>query len=274
METKECLILVIEDNPADARFIEELLAVKSEEYRILHAKQISHALEILNKEPLDVALLDLGLPDSMGVDSVKAIRAAGMNIPVIVFTQSDDEALALACIDAGAQDYLRKAELQSLSLRRAIDYSIKRHKESQLRELQETLERYRNLGAYVSREKNFTPSSPIAETQPNSFKKLVHDYLPMIDEYIAHLIRRTDKPKAAMEKIIARIGHLHGSPKDLLNVHITALDEMMAEKNVEQMHVLILQGRLIVLEMMGLLAEYYRTNRQSPAADHEAPGNG
>jgi len=131
-------LLLVEDNPADADLVTEFLErTEGTSYRILLASRVDHALRQLRESQVDVVLLDLRLPDGSGVETVKAVLSeADQGTPVIVLTGTDDEALALSCIDAGADDYLYKGDIQPNLLHRSIGYSITRRREMQSRQRQ------------------------------------------------------------------------------------------------------------------------------------------
>jgi len=125
------ILLLVEDNPADAELVREMLdwPDTARAYDIRHAARLSEAERILQTVPVDVVLLDLRLPDASGVDCVRALLEISRTIAIIVLSGLSDEALALTCIDVGAQDYLNKEELRPILLRRTIDRSITRLKE-------------------------------------------------------------------------------------------------------------------------------------------------
>ncbi len=138
-EPKLRILLLVEDNPADADLVMDMLnsSADGQRHEIHHVPTLAAAEALLAERHVDVVLLDLRLPDGSGVDSVKSILNVSRQIPIVVLTGMDDETLALACIDAGAQDYLSKEELRPITLRRAIGYSITRIREAQLRDLLE-----------------------------------------------------------------------------------------------------------------------------------------
>lgn len=120
-------ILLVEDNPGDAAFIREFMTQpQGLENRITHATTIADAVAQLNALSFDAILLDLRLPDGVGVDCVRALRAVGGDVPIVVVTGIDDDSTAFACIAAGAQDYIRKAEIQAQTLNRSVSYAISR----------------------------------------------------------------------------------------------------------------------------------------------------
>jgi PAS domain S-box-containing protein len=130
-------LLLVEDNPADARLLQTLLAEapSPRRFRWTHVERLSLALERLRAEPLDVVLLDLSLPDSHGLDTFTRLRPHALCLPVVVVTSLDDEALALQAMQEGAQDYLVKGRVDGELLARTLRYAFERNRaEMALRE--------------------------------------------------------------------------------------------------------------------------------------------
>ncbi|MEI6415265.1 MAG: response regulator, partial [Pseudomonadota bacterium] len=97
------------------------------------AKTLAEGLDAIRQEPPDVVLLDLSLPDSSGIATVRTLRAVAPNLAIIVLTGHDDDALADTALEAGAQDYLVKGQFDQEALRRAIRHAIVRNRlESEL----------------------------------------------------------------------------------------------------------------------------------------------
>ncbi len=120
-------ILLVEDNPGDARLTKELLKeVTSEQFEITHATRLSEAVDRLNLSQIDVVLLDLGLPDSNGIETFSKLHASSPKTPIVVLSGVTDESLALKTVQLGAQDCLVKGVLNSSMLSRVICYAIER----------------------------------------------------------------------------------------------------------------------------------------------------
>ena len=98
-------VLLVEDNRADARLIREMLRRGGAQFELAHVSRLSQALQRLGEEAFDVILLDLGLPDSQGIDTFDKIHAQAPDAPVVVLSGTSDEALAIATVQHGAQDY-------------------------------------------------------------------------------------------------------------------------------------------------------------------------
>ncbi len=120
-------ILLVEDNPGDARLIREMLRdAQAVAWRLDHVDRLADGLRRLAEEHADVVLLDLSLPDAHGFDTVGKVLDLAPTVPIIVLTGLDDEALAVRAVQAGAQDYLVKNDVTGGLLSRAIRYAIER----------------------------------------------------------------------------------------------------------------------------------------------------
>jgi diguanylate cyclase (GGDEF)-like protein len=120
-------VLLIEDNPGDARLIREMLAEEPEAPFALHcAERLAHGLEQLSAGETVLVLLDLSLPDSFGLETFAKVYAHSPTVPIIVLTGNDDQTVALSAVKGGAQDYLIKGRLDRELLLRSMQYSIER----------------------------------------------------------------------------------------------------------------------------------------------------
>jgi signal transduction histidine kinase len=129
MGAEQIRILLVEDNPGDARLLREMLAEPSREtFQLVHVERISEALARLSSDVFDAILLDLSLPDGQGLETVDLICRRVRHIPVVVLTGLDDETLALTALQHGAQDYLIKGHIEPSWLVRALRYAIERHR--------------------------------------------------------------------------------------------------------------------------------------------------
>jgi len=129
-------ILLIEDNPGDARLIQEMLSeIKDAKFNFSCVDRLSKGLEFLTKGDIDIVLLDLSLPDSQGLDTFLKLHQTVPDIAVIVFTGLDDSTIGVKAVQEGAQDYLVKGKVDSDLLFRSIRYAIERQR--MLRELKD-----------------------------------------------------------------------------------------------------------------------------------------
>ncbi len=125
-------LLIVEDNPADVLLIKEHLSESPlKRYDIAVAETLDDAVGRLKSNDIDVVLLDLSLPDSSGLDTVRTLITKYPNVVIIVLTGLQDEQVALQAVRYGAQDYIEKKQITSTLLNRSISYSIERKKNLQ-----------------------------------------------------------------------------------------------------------------------------------------------
>src|SRR5690348_8054906 len=118
-------VLLIEDNPGDARLIREMIGDDPEAPFVVHvADRLAAGLERLSVNDTALVILDLSLPDSFGLETFAKVYAHSPAVPIIVLTGNDDDALALSAVQHGAQDYLVKNRLERELLVRSMRYSI------------------------------------------------------------------------------------------------------------------------------------------------------
>jgi signal transduction histidine kinase/CheY-like chemotaxis protein len=119
-------ILLVEDNPGDAELVREALSSVKDRVDIVHVDSLAAARTRLAQGRIDVVLLDLSLPDAMGLQGVERLHAVAPDVPIVVLTGIRDEALGARAVQAGAQDYLVKAQTDEWLLIRAMRYAIER----------------------------------------------------------------------------------------------------------------------------------------------------
>ncbi len=127
MSEKALQVLLVEDNAGDARLVREMFrSEKPGSVKLTHLSLMSEAVTHLEQGGVDIVLLDMGLPDGHGLDTVRRAHAAAPTVPVIVLTGLDDEALAASAMKEGAQDYLIKGQIENRALPRALRHAIER----------------------------------------------------------------------------------------------------------------------------------------------------
>lgn len=150
-------ILLIEDDPEDAFLVKKNLNC-NKNCKIEHFTTISEVVDHSDRVDATVILLDLNLPDSNGVSTIKTINRILPNIPIVVLTGSDDEETSMSVLDYGGSDYLSKREINKTNLRRIVLFTIERDKlnkelierEVKLKELYEELQQKNKLLAELS----------------------------------------------------------------------------------------------------------------------------
>jgi signal transduction histidine kinase len=144
-------ILLIEDNPGDARIIKEILGEqKSSRFDLEWVDRLSEGIDHLENNITDIVLLDLKLPDSSGIDTFVRLSKHMPHVPVVILTGTDDEQVATSLLRCGLQDYLVKGNVNGELLARSIRYAIERKRleeeiwkarnELEMRVMQRTME--------------------------------------------------------------------------------------------------------------------------------------
>src|SRR5687768_4414180 len=134
-------VLVLEDKPGDFLVFEEYLRHTNLNIsQLFHAESLSEAETVIKEHTVDIAFLDLSLPDSQCIDSLILLNGKIPDIPIVVLSGLADVKVAVECISLGAQDYLVKDELNEKLLQKSIHYSIERKKN--LEKIRESKERY------------------------------------------------------------------------------------------------------------------------------------
>jgi PAS domain S-box-containing protein len=225
MSGKAIRVLLIEDNPGDARLIRELLAETAiTTFSLECVDRLSAGLKRLTEGGIDVILLDLGLPDSQGLDTFVTIYDQVQHVPIVVLTGLDDETLAIQAMRAGVQDYLVKGQMDSNLLVHAVRYAIER---KQLEEaLRKSGERFRDIA--------YSMADWIWEVDENGVYTYCSDKVEDILGYSpGEIMGRTPfdlMPKNEAKRIaeaFSKIARNKESIKDLENWNITKSGELV-----------------------------------------------
>ena len=120
-------VLLIEDNPGDAGLLRTMLEDEgSHSAELIHVTSMAEAQVRLADDVADVVLLDPGLPDTQGLQSIRSARAAAPRLPLVVLTGFDDDTMAASALQEGAQDFLIKGRIEARALLLALRYAIER----------------------------------------------------------------------------------------------------------------------------------------------------
>ena len=139
-------VLIIEDDLEDVELLQDMIhQIPNYRYHLTVSQSLREGLALLRDHTYSVILLDLGLPDSHGLDSFHHVHEQVPGVPIVVLTGLSDEDMARKLVKLGAQDYLMKGQIGSQILMRSINYSIERKKtEDTLRSSEELLDTFLN----------------------------------------------------------------------------------------------------------------------------------
>jgi signal transduction histidine kinase len=201
---KALQVLVVEDNAGDARLLQQMFSKEQPgSFQITHLLRMSEALVHLAKGGVDIILLDMGLPDGHGLDTVRRAQEVAPGVPVIVLTGLDDEKLAAEAMKEGAQDYLIKGQIESRALPRALRHAIDRHRmqaETDLIRVNQ-LQFKDNFLSHVSHELR-SPLNAIYQFVTILLDKLVGELNPEQREYLNIVFRNVKQLQAMIDDLL------------------------------------------------------------------------
>ncbi len=127
MKEKLIRVLLLEDNPGDWRLFREYLRETDlVRVELEHTELLKTGIQRLTQGKPDIILLDLGLPDSQGLETFTKVNSRAPEVPIIILTGFGNTEHAIAAVKDGAQDYLIKGEISGGLLVRAILYALER----------------------------------------------------------------------------------------------------------------------------------------------------
>lgn len=264
-------ILLVEDNPGDARLVREMLEPgQYGSFSVTHVTKLADALKSISENTFDAVLLDLALPDSTGVETVDRAREQHrQSDPPILVVTGNQEALeqALNSVQHGADDQLSKQGLRPEELVRAIHFAIERRRSRDAKDLEQQQARQAREIATLGHYEGLPISSitaqaygfeRLSDTSPDAFDMIVHQYAELILRNIeASKFELERKPSQELRVMAQRLGFLRAGPRDVVSLHIAAIKRSSTEK-VTMSYAVAEEARMMLIELMGNLVSYYR----------------
>jgi len=267
-------VLVVEDNSSDFEMLQRSLR-RTRLFDLTWVKSADEGLVELNDKPYDVVLLDLTLPDSAGLDSVIAFTDLE-STPVVVLSGIDDESTALESVQRGAHDYVVKGKFDTTLMSRTLRYAIERFKlVEELRQTQEQVHReqeLRRLEADASATSggvmlNSDEIYPLKARQAVFFAQTVAEYSDVIDKALEMRNYKVDYNVTVKLRLIAdALGRNSASPRDVVDVHTTALNAKNASMSANHSALCNEEARYLLTGLLGHLCLFYQS-RCDPATD-------
>jgi signal transduction histidine kinase len=235
-------VLLIEDNPGDADLVRLRLVESQSDVQVNCVTRLSDALACLELETPSLVLLDLNLPDSRGAETIRRIMQKAPNVPVVILSGQDDEALATKAVHSGVQDYLVKGDLTSKQLERALRHAVER--QGLLRSLEiarkQQLEFKNQFLSHVSHELR-TPLTCIHQYVTILLDGLAGPLAPVQNDYLKTVLKSLNQLHAMIRDLLeaTRVdsGKLHIEPRcidigALIHQVVAMMQATAAEKQV------------------------------------------
>ncbi len=254
-------VLMIEDDPLYRVSLMKLLTATDAPYELDVADSLETGLARLAQDGIELVLLDLGLPDSQGLDTFSQIHSKYPHAPIIVLTAHDDDELATMAVDSGAQDYLVKTKMDGQLLRRAMRYAIERQRgESALRESQRLIQEIADATpeilslfdlserriVYINRQITNLLGYTSDVVENLNLRELIHpDDLPLLNDGLKDLFSGSER---GISEVTYRVRHAHGEwrwlrsenlvftrePLQILSTTQDVTERKLAEETIRQ----------------------------------------
>ena len=255
-----CRVLLVEDELEDIKIVRGMLdgtrsAFFQRGFELTCAETLSEAKQALGEREFDVVLLDLMLPDSRNMEGLEELQAYS-NSPIVVQTALEDEVVAVKALELGACGYLPKMAGDRNLLLYAIRSAIERQR--QLIEAREPKQEVDVLENTLEKLEESKQADSLKQRMPDVFAELQQRYAKLLDRFVEQKIYKVEYELTAETNVlIEQLGYLQATPRDLIELHTANLKQkrLATHKNNKA---LTIEGRYLLLELMGKLAAYYR----------------
>jgi CheY-like chemotaxis protein len=274
------------DGATDTAWIEAMLADLGggRGTDVIHCQTAATALATLETWTVDMVLVGLGDAPTVAIEAIQTIREADPAVPILAVTSRGEDEVGLLAIRAGAQDYIVKGE-SNKRLGQAISFAIERSrafdryeaaKESEAREREFT--RLKNLcgPAPLPVSGRSFGSIPLRDRSPQAFLDLARLYeRVLVASASARSLREREEIADELNGIADRLGVLNAGPRDVIDVHKMAIAQRLEGVSMGRARAAIEEARMLLLQLMGYLASFYRNLSWGAAASGRssaAPG--
>lgn len=263
LKNSPCRVLLVEDELEDIEIVQAMLDDDTRStffkrgFDLTCAETLSSAKQILSTQQFEVILLDLVLPDSRNMDGLRELRTQSSNTPIIVQTALEDEVVAVKALELGACGYLPKVAGD----RNLLLYAIRSAIERQQQLIEAEPKQNQEVDVLENMIKNQTEpkqNDSLKQKMPDIFTELEQRYQKILDRFVEQKIYKVDYELSGEINIfIEQLGYLQATPRDLIELHTVILKHKQTSIGKDN-KIFIIEGRYLLLELMGKLVAYYR----------------
>ncbi len=264
-------VLLVEDEAGHALLVKEMVRLDPR-IELDHVDRLDRALELLAAGTYDGeydgVLLDLGLPDSFGVDTIRAVQKRFPRLPIVVLSGNDEDSAALDAIHAGAQDYLVKMRTDSELLLRTMVHAIERKRLldelAAAHQLQQDERERRQLERMTLSPEDEAEEQalPLRVRSQAHFEQFVRHYRQLLDLAAEQRHGPIDQHiPTELETLASELATQRADRRDVLEVHRKALFmllDLIEADDGDLRAAYSEEARFLVLELMGYLVSAYR----------------
>ena len=258
-------ILLVEDNPDDRELLHMMLSgIQDFKFTLATAETLAQGRDKLAIESFDLILLDLGLPDSQGLDTLLAMQRATPDTPIMVLSGEADEQRAIKAVQMGAQDYLIKGEAPPEYLARAMRYAVERHRLRSQQQHIHTREyedwRLSDFGDFpVHGRSAMRSNTPLKEATPERFEQFVATFCILMEKAEDERVYKQESHLSSeLRQLADGLAELKAGPRDVVRLYTEALSRCTEGVTQERAELRQAEARLIAFELMGYLVDLYR----------------
>lgn len=263
-----CRVLLIEDHPEDIERTTSMLANANSAtfprgFELEFADTLAAGKKMLDRQEFDVVLLDLILPDSRGMTTLKAIEEVAHRVPIIVETALEDEVVAVKALESGACGYVPKVLLDDNLILYAIRTAIERKRQlgdkvsPQENNEIDVLER---LNTEIHHQDCSLPKvESLFQRMPDIFEEFKERYDKLFSQIVEQKLYKVKYDiDRELNVLVEQLGYLQATPKDAIELHMAILKQKQAHLGQTKARIFIAEGRYLLLEVIGKLAAYYQ----------------
>lgn len=257
------VLLVTPGIGSDSSLASALREAEGAQFHTERSADPAEALERLSENGYHALLFDLGTVPGDGLAALVRLRAQARRVPIIVLADASEEALALKTLEAGAQDYLLKPNVHGSLLARCVRYAVERFR--LLDELDRHTREWERTRRDLAEGDRSTATAgmygalSIRQLSREVFDELVGNYTHVLDDAVEERTYRVEHHIGDRLRTLAeRLGFLRAGPRDVIEVHTEALRRRGYELSVRRFEPYQIEGRILIVELMGNLVSFYR----------------